>query len=572
MSGNLKMIALAGAEEIGMNMTVYTYEKENGEKYSILVDCGVGFVSLPGAAIAMPDLNALKDLDVKIEAIIITHGHEDHIGALPYLSDFLNAPIYATPFTMGLIERKFSYIKTKKYKIEGLNYSFLTEQNINKEKKLFTVKAGESRQFGPFKITWIHCTHSVPDSSMLGIELENGIRLVHTGDWKDDTNPVVGKSTDFALLSEFSKKGVHALIADSTNIHEESEAITEATVGESIAKLVKETKTGKIVFTCFASNIARVKSCVEAARLANRKVLVLGSSLEKSIDVALSLGYMMDDIIIDESEVKNYRPNELMIISTGSQAEERSALWKMAHKDLQAGSVLEKGDTVVFSARVIDGRQADVRKVINLLVERGVRIIHPWNSHDSCIHASGHPTRPDIKKLLNTVKPNVVVPVHCEAEHRISHIAFAKELGFKAFNLRNGTIAEIKKDEIVKVGNVRAGKIALDGLRLLNFESDVFTKRKEMNENGFIMVTIRIKGKEASNILVSDYGVFDSFDRDSKKEGISSVKNIVNSVVAGVGINLSEKEGLRKKIVNSVKDVVWKKINKNPVVGVHFTL
>jgi ribonuclease J len=581
-TGSLKIIALAGAEEIGMNMTVYTYEKAGGEAYSILVDCGVGFDSMPGAMVMIPDIRAIKELGLKIEAIIITHAHEDHIGALPYIYHYLQAPIYATPFTCGLLEKKFHYLKNRHYKTEGIDLTQIEEvdkanlivgEEVPKErkKKINQVRAGDTKKFGPFTIQWVNCTHSVPDSAMLCIETENGIRVVHTGDWKDDIDPLVGVPTDFETLAKFSQKGVHALISDSTNIHEELDAVSEGLVLESLKKLVKDTKTGKFVLTCFASNVARVKSSLEAAKEAGRKVLVLGTSLKKCIEVARELGYIDDSMVIDEKEAKELAPEKVMIISTGSQAEEGSSLWKMAHKTLEAGSVLEKGDTLVFSARVIDGRQHEVRKVINKLVERGIRIIHPWNS-DSCIHASGHPTQPDIEKLIKLVNPKFVVPVHSEAEHRVSHIAFAKKLGYKAFNLRNGTIAEICQDEIKKAGTVKTGRIAVDGQRLISVTSDIFVKRKEISDNGFIMITVRLKGQSVGNLLISDYGVYDSSDGKSKKDNLNAIRAALNALLSGRSINIAEKETTKKAIVNEVKKVVNRSIGKNPIIGVHFTL
>ena len=556
--GSLKIVPLAGAEEIGMNMMLYMYEKE-GEKFNILVDCGVAFENLPGANVVMPDMQALKDLDVKIDVIVLTHGHEDHIGAIVYLFNEIKAPMYATPFTCGLIKKKFKYSKIKDYELE-------------------TVQLGESRDLGPFHIQWIAVTHSIPDSAMLAIEVNN-TRILHTGDWKLDDEPIVGPVADFEKIEAFGRKGVDIMISDSTNIHEDQTAVSEGEVYRSLEKLVAETKTGKFVLTCFASNVARVKSCLNAAKNAGRKVLILGGSLKKTIEVSLELGYLDGDIIIDEEEANETPANKMMIISTGSQAETNSALWKMANKMRSAGSVLEKGDTLVFSARVIDGRQHEVRKVINQLVERGLRIMHPWNSQESCIHASGHPGKPDIEKLLNSVKPQYVIPVHSEAEHRVSHIAFAKSKGYKAFNIRNGMVIEIKKNEkevtIEKVKTIKSSKVIFDGGRLVHESSDIFRVRRELNANGFIMITVLFKNKKISTI-VTNYGVYDrATDVTSKNISLNKqLKFDVDRAISSYGhSDIGHQESaIKKKIIDAAKNSIWYQIKKVPLIGVHFAV
>lgn len=550
--GTLSFFTLAGAEEIGMNMAVYTYEK-NAKKFAIMVDCGVAFEDLPGANVAMPNLNVLSDLNIKIEAVVITHGHEDHIGAIPYLNDKLQAPIYATPFSAELIKRKFEYIRKKNF-------------NIN------IVNLGESRQIGPFFITWINATHSIPDNSMVAIEV-GGIRVLQTGDWKDDPFPLVGKATNFDAIANFAKKGIHALIADSTNIHQKNAAVSETQVAESIKDLVLKAGDGKFILTCFASNISRVKGCLDAAKVANRKVLILGTSLKKAIEVSAELGYIKADHIISEEEASHTASKDLMIISTGSQGEERSALWKMANEMRSAGSSLEKGDTLVFSARVIDGRQKSVRKIINQFVEKGVRIIHPWNS-ESTIHASGHPSLPDVDKLLTITKPNVVIPVHCEAEHRVSHIVFAKSKGLKAFNIRNGVVVEISKDGVVPIDIIKTSKVVLDGSRLVNADSEIFLRRLRLYDSGMISIAIGMKGKKLSANL-SNIGVFDdNVDFNKNKNSLS--KNLKYEVEKFVNANSNDfvrnASVTRKKLIMYVKKYVLNSIKKDVFVNVQMLL
>lgn len=551
--GCLKMVPLAGAEEIGMNMTVYFYEKD-GDRFAILVDCGVTFEDLPGASVSMPDLSVLEGAGIKIRAVIITHGHEDHIGAIPYLFDHLQVPIYATPFTASLIKKKLDYIRKKNYKIEIVN-------------------SGEFREVGPFKIQWINATHSIPDNTMLAIEVGD-IRVLHTGDWKDDPTPLVGASTDFASIKKFASKGVHALVSDSTNIHQDNPAVSEVTVANSLKKLVLGCKKGKFVLTCFASNVSRIQGCFEAAREAGRKILILGTSLKKSVEIATDLKYIKNELLVSEEEANTMAPESLMILCTGSQAEENSALWKIANEMRSAGSSLEKNDTLVFSARVIDGRQRAVRKVINQLVEKGVRIIHPWNS-ESCIHASGHPSKPDVAKLLDTVKPFCVIPVHCEAEHRVSHIAFARSKGYTAFNLRNGVIINISKDGVSKVGAIETKKLVLDGARLVDESSGIFLKRSELNVSGMIAVSVGLKGKALVS-MVSNIGVFDDkCDIKNKSTLNKHLKFELDRLLKTFSSSELMKKhsykyvnSMRLKIIATLKKYIWSSIKKNPIVNV----
>lgn len=551
-NGILRMVALSGTEEIGMNMTLYSYEYKNGKKFTILVDCGVSFESLPGSNVVMPNLAILKDKGIRIDAIVLTHGHEDHIGAIPYLYDYVRVPMYATPFTCGLINRKMDYIKKKDYQLE-------------------LVKCGETRNIGPFKIKWIAATHSIPDNAMLAIEVE-GVRVLHTGDWKLDPEPVVGANLDYQSLIEFGKKGVHALISDSTNIHEAETANSEGDVAVSLKNLVKNTTSGRFILTCFSSNIARVKSCLEAARAANKKVLILGNSLKRSTEVAQELGFIDDEVIIDEEQANEMRPNELLIVCTGSQGEENSALWKMANKLRTAGSVIEKGDTVVFSARVIDGKQHSVRTIINQLVERGVRLMHPWNSKASCIHASGHPAKPDIAQLMEWIKPNYVVPVHSEAEHRISHIAFAKSKGYKTFNLKNGMVISIG-DEVTKVGNITCERLAYDGNRLISYTSEVFKQRKTLNENGVLMISVGVKNKKLSS-MVTSCGVYDKDADINHKKALALSKLLkfdIDRILGGFSSSdmYAQENMIRKKVTEVARNAVWLQIKKNPIISCH---
>lgn len=567
-SGKLKLVALGGTEEIGMNMTLYIYEGSFGngrDNFCIMVDCGVSFEEMPGANVVMPDIKSLEHEGIEIDAVVLTHGHEDHIGAIPYLASQLNCPIYGTPFTMGLVEKK------------------LKDSSKNGSSILHTVNLGEKRQIGPFDISWISVTHSIPDSSMLGIEVgeKEKVRVLHTGDWKLDDDPIVGPKTDVEALKKFGDLGVDALICDSTNIHEEESALSEGEVAKTLKEMVSNTQKGRFVLTCFSSNVARVKSCFEAARAANRQVLVLGTALRRTLEVAENLGYVDDVDYITEDQARNFKPENLMIICTGSQAEFNSALWKMAHKVPNGGTLLDKEDTLVFSARVIDGRQKSVREAINKFVERGVRVLHPWNSKDMAIHASGHPGQPDIAALFSWVKPKCVIPVHSEAEHRISHLAFAKSKGYKAFNLKNGMMVDINREGIIKNKAIEHGKLVYDGSRLIPYNHEIFKQREELRNNGFVMITIGLKFKKVK-CMVSSWGLNEK-DRTEPSAENPNEKNprkmsfnkklrsdIERCISSFSSADFSMQEQMiRKKVIDTARNSIWQMIKKSPIIGVH---
>lgn len=558
-NSKLRMVPLGGTEEIGMNMTLYIYE-DGGKTYCIMVDCGVSFEEHPGSSVVMPDIKSLEIEGIVVNAVILSHGHEDHIGAVPYLFDMLKCPIYGTPFTMALVERKLQEAKKSDYELHAVN-------------------CGDSRTVGPFKIHWISVTHSIPDNAMLGIEVDK-LKILHTGDWKLDDEPVVGAFTDEAGLKKFASTPVHALVCDSTNIHEEESALSEGDVGRTLMQLMKDTPTGRFVLTCFSSNVARMKSCFDAARVVGRKVVLLGNSLRKMSEVATELGFIDDaDVIISEEEAKKMHPDKLMVICTGSQGEFGSALWKMTYKVQSSGALLDKGDTLVFSARIIDGKQKIVRAIINKLVERGVKVLHPWNSKDSGIHASGHPGQPDIETLWSWIKPKWIVPVHSEAEHRISHIAFAKSRGYNTFNVRNGTAIEIRQDGITSAGKFESGKLVFDGNRLIPDNHKIFSERDDLKINGFIMVSIAYQNKKI-RCLISSWGVnderveeYDANSVDNKKKNNlnkavrSAIENALNNFSAA---DFSTHEAqIRKKVVEVTKNVMERTIKKNPTIGVH---
>jgi ribonuclease J len=548
----ITVVPLGGADEIGMNMTLYIVEHD-GQKRCIMIDCGVAFEDLHGASVAMPDIKSLDEQNIKVEAIVLTHGHEDHIGAIPYLYDLLECPIYGTPFTMKLVRKK----------LEG-------KKDVS---KLHEVNCGERRNIASFDIEWISVTHSIPDSAMLRIEA-NGVRILHTGDWRLDDNPIVGSLTDKKRIAELGHENISAMICDSTNIHEEESAASEGEVAESLANLVKNTKSGRFVLTCFSSNIARVKSCIDAAKMAGRKVLIMGGSLVRNLEAAVALDYVDENDFMVDGDVKSYKPEQLMVICTGSQGEYNSALWKIANKVKNSGGILEKGDTLVFSARIIDGKQLTVRRIINNMVERGVKVLHPWNSKDSTIHASGHPGQPDIAQMLDWVKPRCVVPVHSEAEHRVAHIAFAKSKGYDAFNVRDGVAIDIYADKIVASGKFSHGKLVYDGNRLVQSTNKIFQERADLAQGGVVCISLGVKQKKLQSLIRTfgiDDGEKESEEDVNKKKKFSFRQKLRQDIERSVSqYSSSDFKFLREEIIKKARDAArnsaWNQLKKNPVI------
>jgi ribonuclease J len=585
-ASNIMMCAVSGSEEIGMNMTVYSYES-NKKTFTVLVDCGTNFMEVIGATVVMPDLPALIDKGLKIDAILITHGHNDHIGAIQYLHKYIpEIPIYAPPFACKLIEKQFKEMTARGYKTPL---------------QLHYVELGSTLQFGPFSVKWVATTHSIPDSAMLAIEAtgwpeenikqEDRVRVLHTGDWKIDPDPIIGKHFDAEGLAEFGKRGVHALVGDSTNIHQKNRARSEGEVAASLCELITKTKTGKFVLTCFSSNVARIKSCIAAARVAERKVLLLGTSIKKSIEAAQELGYIDDKDLatfVNEESIDTLDANQLLIICTGSQGEENSALWKMANRMRTIPCSLDKGDTVVFSARVIDNRQTAVRNVINSFVGHGVRVLHPWNSQDSVIHASGHPAQEDIKELLGLIKPRCVIPVHGELEHKAAHINFVTKLDIEGkkdriegVNVSNGEMIAITQTSIVRLDkHLKCNRLIYDGARLISDKSQIFTQRKDISENGIIVLSIAYRGTR-SHTMMSTFGLFDrvminpSQEEESQSKPQRDLSKELKSEITKWIKKYTQQDftqqgsAAKRELVNFTKKWVNTNIGKNPYIACH---
>ena len=464
----LKIIPLGGLQEIGKNITVFEYGDD-----IVIVDCGLAFPEddMLGIDLVIPDFTYLEKNQDKIRGLVITHGHEDHIGAIPYLLQKINVPIYATKLTAGLISHK------------------LEEHKLLKSTKLKIVNQGQTITLGKIRVEFIRSCHSIPDAVALAIHTPAGT-VVHTGDFKIDYTPIDDERMDFGRLAELGNKGVLALMSDSTNSERKGYTMSESTVGEVFDKLFFNC-TKRIVVATFASNVHRVQQIVNSAVANNRKIAVCGRSMINMISTAMELGYINvpENVFIDIDMIKNYTDEQLVIITTGSQGETMSALTRMAageHKKV----TITSNDLVIISANPIPGNEKYVAKVIDDLMKIGAEVVY---SSLEAIHVSGHACQEEQKLMLSLVRPKYFIPVHGEYRQLIAHSETAKKVGIKPENIfltTNGRILELNEDEAALTGTVPFGKVMVDGLGVGDVGNIVLRDRQHLSQDGLIIVVM----------------------------------------------------------------------------------
>lgn len=477
---SVRIAFLGGMNEIGKNMTLYEYGND-----MFIVDCGLAFPNsdLPGVDLVIPDFTYIEKNISKIKGVIITHGHEDHIGGLAYLLKRVNIPIYATKLTIGLIKGK------------------LEEHNLLRSAKLVEIKPRDNITLGNFNIEMIHVNHSIPDAVGLAIRCPAGV-IIQTGDFKIDTTPVDGDMIDLPRFAEYGKKGVLALLSDSTNAERPGYTMSEKSVGESFENLFRKAKNKRIVVATFASNIHRVQQIIDVAQSRGRKVAVIGRSLENLVNVGSELGYLNvpDGILIDINLIRNYPDEKLVIITTGSQGEPMSALTKMAFGEHRKVSVTPN-DYVIISATPIPGNEKMVGKVVDELMKRGVEVIYERMYE---VHVSGHACQEELKLMMGLVKPKYFIPVHGEQKHLQKHAGLASTMGIDYDNIYIGNIGEkieLSQDGIKCVDHVPAGEIYVDGIGVGDVGNIVLNDRKHLSKDGIIIVVATIDS--ASGYVVS---------------------------------------------------------------------
>ncbi len=542
-SSGLKVIPLGGLEQIGMNITAFEYEDS-----IIVVDCGLSFPEddMLGIDLVIPDITYLKNNISKVKGFMITHGHEDHIGALPYVLKDINVPVYATRLTMGLIENK------------------LKEHNLVNNVKRKVVKFGQSINLGQFRVEFIKTNHSIVDAAALAIYSPAGI-VVHTGDFKVDYTPVFGDAIDLQRFAELGKKGVLALMCDSTNAERPGFTASERTVGRTFDALFQEHKNTRIVIATFASNVDRVQQIINSAYKFDRKVVVEGRSMVNVIEVATNLGYLSipDNTLIDIEQLKNYPDEKTVIITTGSQGESMAALSRMAdnnHKRISIGP----RDTVIFSSNPIPGNEKAVTNVINALLEKGADVIF------QDVHVSGHPCQEEIKLIYTLVHPQYAIPIHGEYKHLIAQAKVAKELGMakeNIFILNSGDVLELTKEKAAVTGRVPVGDILVDGLGVGDVGNIVLRDRQHLAADGILIVVLALDG--ATDELVSGPDIVSRgfvYVRESD-ELMDEARGVVNEAVEGcLGRGISDWGKLKSAIKDVLEDYVWKKTKRRPMI------
>ena len=540
---NLKIIPLGGLEQIGMNITAFEYEDS-----IVVVDCGLSFPAddMLGIDLVIPDITYLLDNVDKVKGFVITHGHEDHIGALPYVLKQLNVPIYATRLTMGIIENK------------------LKEHNLTNHVKRKVVKFGQSINLGVFRIEFIKTNHSIVDAAALAIYSPAGT-VVHTGDFKVDYTPVFGDAIDLQRFAELGKKGVLALMCDSTNAERPGFTPSEKTLSKIFDTIFAEHKNTRIIIATFASNVDRVQQIINSAYKYDRKVVVEGRSMVNIIETATNLECLNvpENTLIGIDELKNYPDEKTVIITTGSQGESMAALSRMAlnmHRKISVGP----GDTIIFSSSPIPGNEKAVTKIINELLRKGAEVIF----QDA--HVSGHACQEEIKLIYTLVKPRYAIPVHGEYKHLKAQAKLAMDLGIAkedVFILESGDVLELGEQEAKVTGKVPVGDILVDGLGVGDVGNIVLRDRQHLAEDGIMIVVLALD--QASGYLVSGPDIVsrgfvyvkesDELMEEARERMAEVIENCLDRGITDWG-------KIKNSIKDSLGDYVWKKTKRRPMI------
>ena len=542
-ASKLKIIPLGGLEQIGMNITAFEYEES-----IVVVDCGLSFPEddMLGIDLVIPDITYLKDNISKVKGFVITHGHEDHIGALPYVLKEVNVPIYSTKLTLGLITNK------------------LKEHNLVKSTKLKEVCHGQVINLGHFSIEFVKTNHSIQDASALAIYSPAGI-VVHTGDFKVDYTPVFGDAIDLQRFAEIGKKGVLALMCDSTNAERRGFTMSERTVGHVFDNLFNEYKDTRIIIATFASNVDRVQQIINSAYKFGRKVAVEGRSMVNVITTATELGYLKipDKTLVEIDQIKNYPDDQVVLITTGSQGESMAALSRMAasiHKKV----TIKPNDTIIFSSNPIPGNEKAVSKVINELSQKGANVIF----QDA--HVSGHACQEEIKLIYSLVHPHYAIPVHGEYRHLKAQAQIAESLGISKDNifiLESGNVLELDMDSAKVTGKVQTGAILVDGLGVGDVGNIVLRDRQHLAEDGIMIVVMTLE--RHSNVVLAGPDIVSRgfvYVRESEDLMGDARKVVEEALDNCLEHRVSDWSKIKNEVKDALGDFLWKRTKRRPMI------
>ena len=538
----LSMIPIGGCSTVGMNMYAYIYNDQ-----WILVDMGMGFDNSLGRELLVPSPELLVKNKSKIKALFITHSHEDHVGAIPYLWPMLECAIYARPFAVEMISDKLAQFNMK---------------NVPLIKTTLCVPV----RIGNFSVEFIPVAHSTPESSALAITTGSGV-ILHSGDWKIDNDPVLGTKTDEARIKKYGDNGLLALVCDSTNVFRDVQHGSEKDVRKNLIELVKNTKKNRILITCFASNLARLESCYLAAKESGRQMIIAGRSLKKIERIAKLSGYFSDlPAFIDERSVKSVDSDKVLIVCTGSQGEPRSALSKIAN-DSHKFIKLQKDDVIIFSSRVIPGNESAVSDLQDALIAKGVKII---TDTDHCIHASGHPSKMELEYLYSLARPKIVIPVHGGIAQLYKHAEIAKGFGVKNVLIpHDGSIIKFTKDEASIVDSVVSKTLAVDGYKLIPADGIVYKQRQNLSSNGVVTALVEHRKGVTTLLEMFSSGLFE----DSERLEMTDIRNDIASEIKLSLDNISKGKSGVKDIKVSVEKIIRTTFSnvrgKTPVVFAH---
>ena len=542
----LRIIPLGGLNEIGKNLTVLEYAND-----IIIVDCGLGFPDedMPGIDLVIPDISYLEANRDRIRGIVLTHGHEDHIGAVPYVLGQISVPIYGTRLSLGIIEGK------------------LDENPPKCEPELYTVEAGDVISLGVFKAEFIHVNHSIADACAISLKTPVGT-VFHTGDFKLDVSPIDGNIMDLTRIGEIGKCGVELLLCESTNAERSGFTQSERTVGSSLERIFAQYESRRLIIATFSSNVHRVQQIINASAKHNRKVAVIGRSMVNVIGAAAELGYMdlPDGVLIDISEIKKYRPEEITLITTGSQGEPMSALYRIAFGEHDRVRI-SSGDVVVLSSSAIPGNEKLVGKIINALVKNGVKVV---NDSIEDVHVSGHACREEIKLMMALLKPKYFMPIHGEYRHLYANKEIAEFMGIPAANIfvsEIGKVLEIDRKGAAFNGTVPSGNIMVDGSGVGDIGSVVLRDRKHLSEDGLVVVVASVDMKEG--LVISGPDIVSRgfvYVKESELLMKESRRVVLESLEKAVSKRNYDYQNIKSTIRDDLAKFIYKETKRKPMI------